>query len=66
MIDALLEGQPRATASSAAFFAWTVICTALEITAAQECERVVDKLFMCTFSLDGQYIPRQTGEAHQS
>ena len=51
----------RATASSvlAQRELWTVMCTALEITAAQECERVFDfsRVHKC---VDGQYPATKT------
>ena len=50
MIDALLDSRARGGQQCAALRElWTVICTALEITAAQECERVVANCELRTF-----------------
>ena len=44
MIDALLDSARGGQPCAALRELWTVICTALEITAAQACERVFDSL----------------------
>jgi len=58
MIDALLDSRARAGQQCAALRElWAVICTALEITAAQECERVFRRTSV-TGALNSSLFPR--------